>query len=105
MTDVDLSAKLVNINMTRNDGLKLKVTFPFDLTDGYTVTAQFRLAEDDVDAVPFTIVPVDLPGGIIEAVLTTVPRPGVYDIQTSKDGVLRTWYHGAITLEKDVTRP
>lgn len=104
MTDIDLSAAVYNIHMTRNDGLRIHATLPLDLT-GHTVTAHFRTTPDSTEYTEFTVDVIDAPTGVVEATLARVPREGFYDLQVTKDGVPRTYMAGAITQAPDVTRP
>ena len=84
-----------------------KGELPEDLT-GWSWVAQTRTSEDATTAIPFTVDASAAAEGKITvslaATVTATLPAGVWDLQGTKAGVVRTFVRGAVMLTKDVSR-
>ena len=110
MSDIDLSAQVVNVMVSRNDAWSLLLTLqtpagdPIDLT-GKTIAAQLRDRADSTDSTALTVTPVDLPAGQFTVSQTAATKGGVYDVQVTTGDLPRTYIRGRLSIVRDVTRP
>lgn len=110
MTNVDLSARTVDIRVTRNDAWSLQITLqapdgtPINLT-GKTIAAQLRDRPDSTDSTALTVTPVDLTLGKFNIGQAAATTHGVYDVQVTTTGAPRTYIKGRLDIAADVTRP
>ena len=82
---------------------------PIDLSS-YTWAAQWRVTPDATDSITLTLDTGELALGKIGVSATAsqtaqmTAQNGVWDLQSTKAGVVRTWVFGATVSQKDVTR-
>ena len=82
---------------------------PLDLST-YTWAAQWRTSPDATESVTLTLDLTEQAVGKIgvsanaSQTATMVATNGVWDLQSTKAGIVRTWIYGATTSTKDVTR-
>ena len=104
----------VNLALYKGDDFTFLVTVrdstgsPADLA-GVTARAQIRAAIGSPTVIGTFTPTIDVPAGNIwlhldDAVSSTLPASGVWDVEMDRDGEVTTLAAGSITMTEDVTR-
>ena len=105
------SPATIDLNTYRGDTFEQEFRLiqggdPFDLT-GATVVSQARSVSYASTANKSLVVEIDTPptDGKITLSLPPAISPGeyLYDIEVTKDTIVRTWVKGKLTIERDIT--
>lgn len=79
-----------------------------DLSTWTSWASQWRPSDTSDEAVAFAVDTSDLATGRVGISLTPAQtdglRDGVWDIQATRSGEVRTWIRGRVVVKKDVTR-
>jgi len=101
---VDLTPKIVNVQVRRGDQWSYQVTYPTTLV-GATISAQLRKRVEDTTFTTLVITRTNDATGIFQVGQTASVEGGQYDVQlTLAGGLPRTIIAGTLTVEADVTR-
>lgn len=107
-------SKLTTLEVYEGDTLVAGFVFsdrdgvPLNLSTWSQWAAQWRPTEDSDESVAFTVDTSQLATGRVGISLsgsqTDGLRNGVWDVQATRSGEIRTWVRGRVTVKKDVTR-